>query len=128
MLSAFIFRLEGQIVGATLACRLLSGREGRSSSIRCRREGRGSRSDTSHRGTSNGHLTTQHVVGTDIVEPTALIFVGVDIELDGDILVHLNIELLNPVFSENTEHATLRILTRDFNHIVLRHPRVTCAG
>ena len=117
MLSAFIFRLEGQIVGATLACRLLSGREGR-----------GSRSDTSHRGTSNGYLTTQHVVGTDIVEPTALIFVGVDIELDGDILVHLNIELLNPVFSENTEHATLRILTRDFNHIVLRHPRVTCAG
>ena len=121
--------LEGQVVGTTLTRRFLSRWEGRGGSIGCRWEGRDARSDTSHRGTGHGrHLSAHHIVGTDIIKPTALVFVGIDIELDGDILVHLDIELLDPVFPKNAEHATLGILARDLYHIVLRHPRVTCAG
>ena len=51
---------------------------------------------------------------------------GVDIELNSHILVHLKIKLLDTVFTENTEDATLRILSGDFNDIILRHPRVSC--
>ena len=120
--------LERQVVGTTLTRRFLSRWEGRGGCIGCRWEGRSHRSGTRHWGTGYRHLTTQHIVGTDIVEPSALILVGIDIELDGDILVHLDIELLDPVFPKNAEHATLGILARDLYHIVLRHPSVTRAG
>jgi len=47
---------------------------------------------------------------------------GINIELNGDILIQLDIVLLDTVFAEDTENATLGILPRDFNDIVLRHP------
>ena len=62
------------------------------------------------------------VEGTDVVEPAALILVGINIELDGDILTILNVELTNAVFAKNTEHHATRILAGDFQHVILRHP------
>ncbi len=47
---------------------------------------------------------------------------GINIELNGDILIQLDIVLLDTVFAEDTENAALGILPRDFNDIVLRHP------
>ena len=52
----------------------------------------------------------------------------VDVELDGHVLVHLNVKLLDTVFAENPEDATARILSWNFNDIILRHPRITCSG
>ena len=49
---------------------------------------------------------------------------GIYIKLNRHILIHLDIELLDAVFTKNTEHATLGILTRDLNNIVLRHPGI----
>ena len=46
----------------------------------------------------------------------------VNIELDSDILIHLNVELFNAVFTKNTEYATSWILPWHFDNIVLRHP------
>ncbi len=53
---------------------------------------------------------------------------GIDIELDGEILTLLDIELLDTVLSEKTEHTTTGILTRYLDDIFLRHPIVTCAS
>jgi len=47
---------------------------------------------------------------------------GIDIELDGDILVHLKVKLLDTILAEDTEDATLGILTGNLDDIVLRHP------
>ena len=61
----------------------------------------------------------KHVVGTDIIEPAALILMGINIELNGQVLTVLNIELTNTIFTEDAEDATLGILTGNFNDIVL---------
>ncbi len=63
-----------------------------------------------------------HTVGTNIIKPTAVELVCINIEAHGDILTLLNIELLDTVFAKNTEHALARILPGNFYHIVLRHP------
>ena len=47
---------------------------------------------------------------------------GIYVERDGIVLPHLNIELLDTVFTEDTEYTAARILTGDFDDIVLRHP------
>ena len=50
---------------------------------------------------------------------------GVDIKLHGDIFTLLDIELLDAILSEDTEKTLAGILTRNFDHIVLRHPVVS---
>ena len=50
---------------------------------------------------------------------------GVDIKLHSEILPLLDVELLDTVLSEDTEKTLARILTRNFYHIVLRHPVVS---
>ena len=52
---------------------------------------------------------------------------SVNIELNGHVFVHLDIELLDTVFAEDTEDTTTRILSGNLNDIILRHPRITCA-
>lgn len=47
---------------------------------------------------------------------------GIDIELNGQILSLLNIELLDAVFAKEAEHTLTGILTGDFDDILLRHP------
>ena len=111
--------LKGQVVSRALARRLLSRRE--RSSLRSRLLRR-ERSSAAHRSSSHRCSTTHHIVGTNIIKPTAVELVCINIEAHGDILTLLNIELLDTVFAKNTEHALTRILTGNFYHIVLRHP------
>ena len=84
------------------------------------------RSGTSLR-SSYGNLTTDNIEGTDIIEPASLVLMGIDVELNGDILIHLNIVLLDAVLAEDAEDATFGIGSGNFDDIVLRHPCVTCA-
>jgi len=112
--------LEWQIVGAgTFSCWLLCWRE------RCRR-GIGLRLCRGewrcNRRSSLRHLTTDHVVSTDIVKPTTLIFTSVDIKLDSKVFTILDIELFDTILTEKVEDTTLRILAWHFEHIFLRHP------
>ena len=119
--------LEGQIVGRTFS-RLLCRRERSNIGICCRsRLLRSKGSSTSLGSYSNGSSTTNNIIGADFVEPTSIILVGINIELDGNIFVHLNVKLLNTVFAKDAEQTLARILSRNFDNILLRHPRVTRA-
>lgn len=64
----------------------------------------------------------KNVEGTYVVEPTPLILVGINVELDSHVLAILNIKLTYAVFTEHTEQHASRILAWDLQHIVLRHP------
>ena len=44
---------------------------------------------------------------------------GVDVELNGDILVHLNVKLLDTILAKNAEDATSRELSGDLDDIIL---------
>ena len=113
--------LERQIVGTTLARRFLCRREGRGGSIGCRWEGRGSWSDTSHRGNTGywRHLTAHDIIGTDLVEPTSIVLVGINVKLNRDIFAILNVKLLDAVLAENTEDTLTGILTWHLDDILL---------
>ena len=52
---------------------------------------------------------------------------GIYVKLYRQVFVQLNVKLLDTVFTKHTEHTLARKLPGNFNHIVLRHPRVTCA-
>ena len=47
---------------------------------------------------------------------------GINIKLYGHVLTVLDIKLTDAVFAEYPEDATFRILTWNFDDIVLRHP------
>ena len=130
--------LEWQIVGSvTTLCGRLCRWEGCSSRCggRChagcwrRREGAGGW----HRlGTSGGSLCGGGVVavyppGTNIVEPTALILMGVDVEADTKILTHLYVELRKALCSEHPEDAFLGELLKGFYYKILALPGIPCA-
>ena len=51
---------------------------------------------------------------------------GIDIELNREILTLLDVELLDAVLAEDTEKTLAGILTRNLDDIILRHPIVTC--
>ena len=53
---------------------------------------------------------------------------GVDVELDGQILTLLDVELFDAILAEKTEHALTGILTGHFDDILLRHPVVSCTS
>lgn len=75
-----------------------------------------------HRGTchrSGGYCATNDIIGTDIVKPTAIILVGIDVKANGNVLTHLNIKLLDTVLTKDTEQTLTRILARNLNNIVL---------
>ena len=90
------------------------------------RERRSHRGSTSY-GSSTRHRSStchsrHHMVGTDIIEPTALILMGINIKGHCVVLSHLNIKLFDTVLTEDTEDTTTGILTGNFNNIILRHP------
>ena len=123
---------ERQIVGSILTTLRLRGERslGCRSSILLRREGSrssrsGCRSRTCKTGGGRhllGNLATNDIESADIVEPTALILMRVNVKLNGDILTGLNIKLLDAVFTKDTEHHAARILARNLNDVVLAHP------
>ena len=47
---------------------------------------------------------------------------GINVELNCQVLALLNIELLDTVFTKYTEHAFAGILAWNLNNIILRHP------
>ena len=112
--------LERQIVSTVLGSRLLSRREWSGSTLRRERSSYGSGLRL--------YLTTNYVVGTDIIEPATLILTGINIKLDCQILTILDIELLDTILTKDVEHAPLGILTRHFKYILLSHPRITRTG
>ena len=52
---------------------------------------------------------------------------SVNVELNRQVLTHLNIKQLDTVFAKYAEHTLPGELTRHLNDIILRHPRVTRA-
>ena len=66
-----------------------------------------------HLGNGLLNRSAHHIIGTDIVKPTAIIFAGIYVELNGQILTLLDIELLDAVFAEKVEDAPLGILARN---------------
>ena len=44
---------------------------------------------------------------------------GINIELDGDVLVHLKVKLLDTVLAKNAKYATLGVLSRNLDYIIL---------
>jgi len=123
--------LERQVVGGSLAGRLLCCWE-RCCGIICNRLLRGEGTGRGRCGACDGgsggdglsHLATDDVEGTDVVEPTALILVRVNVELHGDIFTSLDVELLDAIFSKDAEDHAARVLSGNLNHVVLTHPRV----
>ena len=107
--------LEGQIVGRTLSRLLSSGRE--RCGLLCRSSLRLWWERCGCCGI-NG-CSRNNIESTDLVEPTAVVLVGVDIERYGDILTHLNVELLDAVLTKHTEQTLAGILTRHFDNILL---------
>ena len=121
----FVSFLEGEVIGWGLTrSRLLSRGEGCGGSLRSSilsgSEGCGSGNGTSH-------LAAEDVVGADLVEPATVVLVSVDVELNGDLLTGLNIELLDAVFAEDAEEHLTGVLTWHLNDVFLTHPRVACA-
>ena len=120
----FLFSsLEWQVVCRTVACRLLCGREGscRSLGSSLWREW----SDTSSGSCSSDCCTVYHAICANLIKPTAIILVGVNVERNSHVFTHLDVELLDAILAKHAEHAFARILTRHLYYILLRHPRVT---
>ena len=95
-------RLERQVICRTFSSRLLSRRErgcGISTTHRLLwREWRGYWSTCYRR----NYSTSLNVIGTNLVKPTAIIFVCINIKLYGDVFTHLDVELLDTVLAENS--------------------------
>ena len=119
LIKVILFCLERKIIGRALRSRFLCGRE--------RRGGTASRREwclTTHRSSRLLHLSTYHIIGTDIIEPTTIIFTGINIKLYRQILTLLDIELLDAILTENVKQTTLRILSRYLQDIFLSHPLI----
>ena len=111
-------KLEGQVV-----CGLsLTGRCGRERSGILRGEWSSLRSGgigVNYGGCGYRSGTTGNIIGTDIIEPTSVELVGIDIERYGQVIAHLNVKLFDAVFAKHAEDTLARILTRNFDDIVL---------
>ena len=76
---------------------------------------------------SGGH-GTQHVVASHLVVPATLVLVGVDIKLDGDVLLTLlQGKLLDAILTEDAKAHPLGVHTWHLDDVFLRHPRVACS-
>ncbi len=123
MIFFFVFQdscLEGQVVGTSFTGRFLCGRERSGSILRSsalRWEG------TFGSGSSGrSYDTALNVEGADVVKPATVELMSIYVERYGHVFTHLNIELFDAVFTEHTEYTLLGVLSRNFNHIILRHP------
>lgn len=116
------YKLERQIICATLTCRLLCRKEGSGGSRWLRGEGR-SNGRTTYAGLRN--LTAENIVGTYLVEPSSVVFVRINIKLHGEVFALLNVELLDSILTKKAEDALAGILTGHLNDVFLRHPRVS---
>ena len=64
---------------------------------------------------------------TDIIEPTTLVFVGVDVEGDSVLLPYLYVELIQTILAEDGEGAMAgEVVFYPFNDKVLTFPSGSC--
>ena len=77
---------------------------------------------------SSSGIYAIHLPCTYIIEPTALILMGINIETDTQLLADLNIHISNLVLTKHAEHTLLGILLVSFDYIVLTLPRVARTG
>ncbi len=90
--------------------------------------GSGSGSTTLGRsGRLHHSIRTGDVICANFIEPSSIIFMGVNIERHRNILPILDIERLDSVLSEQSEQTLSGILSGYFYHILLRHPGIACA-
>ena len=120
--------LKGKVVGGTVTCGFLSGWERSSNGLRSSSYGllgrKGCSTGSSSHGSSSGNGSStgygrHDTIGANVVEPTTLILMGVNIEGHGIVLSHLNVKLFDTVLTEDTEETLAGILARNFNDIVL---------
>ena len=67
-----------------------------------------------------------NVIRTNLVKPTTIILVCIEIKSNGKFFALLYIELFYTLLTKYIKSKILRILPLCFNHIRLRHPRVSC--
>ena len=77
---------------------------------------------------SGSGIYTVHLPGTDIIKPTAIILMGINVKTDAQLFTDLNIHISYLVLTKHAEHALLRELFVSLNYIVLTFPRVACTG
>lgn len=123
----FFLCLERQVISCTLSSRLLCRGEWCRGCIRSGRCCCLLRRERCSGGYGACHLTADNVVGTNIVEPTSVVFTGINIKLNRDFLARLNIKLLDTILAKDVEQHLSGILTRNLNHVFLSHPWVTSA-
>lgn len=77
---------------------------------------------------SGSGIYTVHLPGADIIKPTAIILMGINVKTDAQLFTDLNIHISYLVLTKHAEHALLRELFVSLNYIVLTFPRVACTG
>ena len=121
--------LERKVVSGPVSSRLLNGRE-RGGSL-----GSGNWLCTcllrlERRGGWNGlsYGAAQNVEGTYFIEPASLPFMSIYVELNGQLLPGLNIELFDTVFTKEAEYHFSWVGSRNFKNILLTHPGIARAS
>ena len=124
--------LERQIVGTVTSCRLnwreWGSSNGRRSWLGWREWsiGHGSRLNTLCSGLCGSRIYTDHLPCTNVVEPTAIVLVGINVEAYTELFTGLYVKLCNTFSTKYAEYALLGELVVSFDYIVLRFPRITC--
>jgi len=72
-------------------------------------------------------LTAVYTESTDVVEPTAIVFVCIDVKVDSQQFAYLYVECLQPVDSEDVEDQLTRKVARNLQYVGFCFPFVTCS-
>ena len=72
-------------------------------------------------------LTAVDTEGTNVVEPTAIVFVCIDVKVNSQQFAYLYVECLQPVNAENVEDELARKVARNLQHIGFGFPLITCS-
>ena len=76
-------------------------------------------------GRSRSGLTAIHTESADVVEPTAIVFVCINVKVNGQQFTYLYVECLQSVDSENVEDQLARKVARNLQYIGFGFPFVT---
>ena len=90
-------------------------------------EGRISRCSR-YRRISRGGIIWPHIIGTDGIVPSSLVFTRIDVEEHLKVLSLLNIEASQPIFAKDRKHHFLRVLLDGFQHKLTHFPITPGAG
>lgn len=77
-------------------------------------------------GSNRCGIDLTHIEGTDAVEPTAIIFMGIDVERNIHLLTNLNIETLQTLGAKHFKHHLAGISLVSLDYITFNFPFTTC--